>query len=330
MIAQMITIHALLRVSNNALPTTRTATAVLLSLLLAVLTGCTNSKLIIGPLYNRLDDQMRSEFHKLGSFNEQQIASFEQLVGTFHVWHRQSELPQYAQLLRTVESSIAESGKTDPDEIRRWIATAESFSRSIRECHPVNFSFNLMNSLTDDQVDYIERRFTSERRKNSTKHFKRTPEERVTRRVSKIVKWARRLGLEFTSKQKALLKKTFTEQISMRRQYYRLALQWNLQLFRLAREQEAPDYNDKMTSHFAALWTLLEKAHPDQWQANRELWRKFGYEFVASLTPDQRLKTSVWMRKMARTLEDISTDKPSFKRANNPRSGCTANQTTTG
>ena len=63
--------------------------------LILLIQSCTNSKLIISPLYNRLDDRMRSKFNEIGDFNDEQTEAFAQRVGTFHVWHRQSEYRMY-------------------------------------------------------------------------------------------------------------------------------------------------------------------------------------------------------------------------------------------
>ena len=300
------------------------------ALLALLITGCTNSKIVIGPLYNRLDDQMRGEFHKLAKWNDDQIEHFESRVGTFHVWHRQEELPKYAALLNNIQSSIRVRGSTSQQNVNQWIDSAESYSQVVRTCHPVNFSFDLMQTLTDEQVNFIERRFASERKKNYDKYLASTPEARRTERVDNVVKWAGRIGFDFNNTQKRMLEKTMAQQISMRRQYYRLVDKWARDLFIIARRQEAPDYEQRMSTQVDKLWTLLEKAHNDEWQANRKLWREFGYDFVQTLDHDQRIKASNWIKKMGKTIQAISKDKPSFKVQNNPELGCLVGQSING
>ncbi len=307
-----------------------TCRAILAAVILLIISGCTNSKIVIGPLYNRLDDQMRDEFHKLAKWNDDQIAHFESRVGTFHVWHRQEELPKYAALLTAIHASIRNRGTTSAADVRNWINTAEKFSINARVCHPVNFSYDLMQTLSDKQVNFIEKRFASERKKNFTKYLDSTPEERRKRRVDNIVKWAGRIGFDFNNTQKRMLTKAMAQQISLRRQYYALVDVWAKDLFIIARQQDAPDYEQKMRTQVNKLWTLLEKAHNEEWKANRELWREFGYEFVQSLSHDQRIHASNWLDKMGGTLQDISKDKPSFKVTNNPEHGCIVGQPISG
>ncbi len=312
-----LSIRSLVWRSRNS--TVRVIVMVLISLTLA---SCTNSKLLIAPLYNRLDDQIRTEFHKLAKWNDDQIAHFESRVGTFHVWHRQEELPKYAMLLDSIQASIEKRGKTNAEDVRTWVDEAELLSRNARLCHPVNFSFDLMQTLSDEQVNFIERRFARERKRNFSKYLKATPEERREERLNNVVKWAGRIGFKFNNTQKRMLDKALTDQISLRRQYYALVDAWARDLFVIAREQDAPDYEANMRTQVNKLWTLLEDGQKAEWQANREMWRDFGYRFVQSLSYDQRIHASNWLEKMGETIQAISKDKPSFKVINEPKYGC--------
>lgn len=291
-------------------------------LVATLLAGCTNSKMIISPLYGRLDDQMRKEFHKLGKFNEKQIEQFETRVGTFHVWHRKVELPKYAALINTVQTSIKKRGNTTIDDVQQWIDLAEVHSKKIRTCHPANFSFELMQSLTDKQVNFIQRRFARERKKNYQKTLELTPSEKVRERSKNVTKWARRIGFEFNKEQIKLLNDAFANQGNLTQPYYRLADKWTRDLFAIARRQQAPDYEQHMRLQLNKGWTLVEKAHPDTWRANREVWRDFGFKFVRSMTPEQRTYASNWLRKLAKTITAISKDNPSYTPVNDPQHGC--------
>ena len=85
-----------------------------------------------------------------------------------------------------------------------------------------------------------------------------------------------------------------------------------------------------MGAHLDELWTMLETAHPDEWQRNRELWRDFAIRFVGSMTPAQRAAGSAWLAKMAETLEAVSRDEPSFVPGDDPTIGCLVETALTG
>ena len=294
--------------------------AALIGMLLLV-QACTNSPLIISPLYNRLDDRMRDAFNDMADFNQQQSASFEATLGTFHVWHRQSELPQYAKFLDTVAQSIA-SSSTDEQDIQQWFDEAEQRSVLIRQCHPINFSIQLMKSLSDVQVVSIENEFARELQEDRDRYEKLTPEDRVKRRLRNITKWANRIDMEITATQRAMLLSTFKRQISLRKEYFALSEQWNDEFVSLLRERDKPDFENNMQVHLDNLWQQLERAHPEQWQTNRNLWKQTGLRFVQSMTDEQRVTLSRWMSKMGSTLLTISEYDPSFKVVDDPSLGC--------
>jgi hypothetical protein len=289
--------------------------------LVAVVSACTNSKLIISPLYNQLDDRIRKQFHELADFNNEQTAAFEASLGTYHVWHRQAELPQYATLLRDIAAAI-ENQSTSQANVEGWMQRVEAHSRAARECHPINYSFDLVRTLSDDQLNAIEQRFLKRRAENRQRYESRTAEERVQRRLNNMDKWAGRLNLELTDEQRSILRSAFTRQKSLRAQYYQLSAQWNTELFDLARNQSHPDYNRAMQQHFEKLWSLLESNHAEQWQQNRELWQGVIFDVEQSMTRNQRLQFSRWIARLATTLDSVSRVTPSFKVGNDPTVGC--------
>lgn len=298
----------------------KAATVLMLSVI--TLAGCTNSKFVVSLLYNRLDNQIRSEFNKLADFNEEQNAAFEAALGTFHVWHRQSELPQYAALLQEISESIAQSDRTQPQDVERWSSTIENLSRATRACLPLNYLSDLTQSLTDKQITSIEQHFKSKRRKNQERHASQTPIKRADFRLKKMEKWADRIGLELSDKQRAALSTNLGQQVSLRKRFYPHSEQWNRELFALARNQDAANYTVAMNTHFRKRWTLLESAYPKVWRQNRQLWEDTSYTLIHSLTDEQRKNTSQWMSKMSKTLLAISRDEPSFSIGTDPTLGC--------
>lgn len=316
----MITTTRQRRASHT--PTRRYPRLLFQLLLLILLASCTNSKLLVGPLYNQLDDKILSRINKLGDFNDEQTAALEQAVGTFHVWHRQSELPQYAALLQEIASSITVPELTTENDVGRWLRTAEGFSRKARECYPVNFMTGTIRTLSDEQISTIQKRFTSERRENRERHGKRSSEERVAFRLKNLEKWAGRINLQLTQTQRDSLRDSLSRQISLREQYHVLSDTWNEQLFDMARDQEASDYETRMQVHLGKFSTLLETAYPEQWQANRQLWQETLQSFIQSLDAEQRRNVSQWVGKMGKTLEAVSRDTPSFTPGNDASVGC--------
>ncbi len=293
----------------------------LIALLTVTLVACSNSSIIISPLYNRLDDQMRKAFENLGDFNKSQTNAVNLLLKNFHYWHRHTELPRYAALLNTVKDTVKVPGKTTQADVTGWLKTSESFTRAFRECHPVNYANDVIRTFTDDQLTDMHQSLITRRAKFRARYESETKEERIERRSANIIKWASRIGFDFTDEQTLLLNNTFAQQVSLRQEYFKLSDDWRTDLFLILEERDSPQLNSQMSTHLDKLWHLLERAHPEQWQANRDLWANFSLQFIKSLTPEQRAYATTWVGKMSNTLITVSnadTAKPRF----GPLYGC--------
>ena len=284
--------------------------------------GCTNSRLVIAPLYDRLDDRMLDALDELAEFDERQRAEVRARIDVGHLWHRRDELPRYAALLDEVAASVAVPGDTSRADVRRWAEEIEARSVAARACHPVNFSLGLIRGLDDEQLDAVERHLAEERTENREKYVSRTADERRARRQRNVEKWARRIGIELDAAQRAMLRSALEEQVSLRRQYYRLSDAWKEELFRIARDRKSPEFEARLTRQFDALWQLLESAYPDEWRRNQVLWRDFAHRFVESMSETQRATASAWMAKMAETLRTVSRDEVSPAPSDDPALGC--------
>lgn len=286
--------------------------------------SCTNSAIIISPLYNQLERRMLSGFKKMADFDRSQIDDFRELLANFHYWHRRNELPKYAILLKTLSNSIEKPGQTRYEDIRKWLERTEQFTQNIRQCHPVNYSNDIIRSLTKSQKQTIEQRRTQRFAGYRTRYNSESQEDRIRRRTENTIKWAARIGFDFTLAQEQMLLNTHRQQISLRKEYYVLSNEWNSRLYDIINEADSPELDSHMAEHLNNLWHLLENAHPKPWRQNRELWGRFGYDFVLSLTDEQREYASTWISKMSRTIESISQESVSVPILGSKR-GCALN-----
>ena len=289
--------------------------------LVLLLQACSNSKFLVSVFYNRMDNQMLDATYEVASFNSQQKATLAAMIGTFHVWHRQSELPRYVNLMTDISQSVA-AADFSADGIQQWMDEAERYSMDARKCLPINFSIDLMKTLNAPQIGEIEDYFAKEREEDVERAASRTPEERTQRRLRNFVKWAGRIDIDVTAEQRAILLSAYERQISLRDEYYELSYQWQDEFLELIKSSANPDFEEKMAVHISQLWGLLENNYPEQWQANRAMWKESTLRFAESMSDEQRRTLSRWLNGMGRTLTAVSRDTPSFKVNGDPAVGC--------
>ena len=294
------------------------------ALWLALLAGCSNSELVVGALYDRADDRARSGIEDWVTLDAEQRAAFDAYVGTFHTWHRRSELPRYAALIGEMSETLGEHGTAGREEWTRWLQEIDARVQALKECHPARFATATIATLDADQVDRIEAHRAERAAERDAERGDRTRAERIARRVANVDKWVGRLGVELEERQLGMIRDAFERQTSLNAEFRALSDAWYATLFELLRDTDAPDFAPRLDAHVAAWFTMLEDAHPETWQRNRALWRDFAVEFERSLSGLQRRDATRWMAKMASTLEAVSRDEPDWLPADDPAFDCVA------
>jgi len=310
----------MIRAALRRRPLTKGWGALLITSLL--IAGCTNSKFLVGLLYDRADDQAIEAAEEWVGFTASQREEFEAYVGTFHTWHRREELPRYAALMREITTGLSTWDQATPDDFSRWMNAAKRRAEAIRTCHPARYATPLTRTLSDAQIDRMERTWRDKRAENIARAGDRSRAERIDRRVANIDKWVGRLGVDLDPDQRELLRDAFTRQVSLRDRYRTLSDDWNEKLFTIARDQDAADYGARIDAHIVDWFGMAEKSYPEDWEANLRLWRDTAVAFEKTLSRKQRRDALRWIGKMADTLDAIARDTPDWLPADDPAYGC--------
>jgi hypothetical protein len=288
----------------------------------STLAACTNSKFLVGYFYDRIDNKFLTAANEWLAPNPQQSAELRALTGTFHTWHRRTQMPEYAQTIRNITASIAEEGNTDPADVDLWIQSVRGHLDAIRQCDPGIYAIPAARTLTPEQVDRAERKWMEEREENEERFGSRTRKERIAHRVERLATWAGRLGLPLTEEQLALYEDTLRRQTSLSRQMRDVSGEWTRELLAIARQTGSTDYAERMSAHLEARFDLMESRYPEGWSRNRKLWRDFAIEFETTLSKKQRRDLTRWLNKFAQSLVGISRDTPDWLPADDPAYGC--------
>ena len=285
--------------------------------------GCTNSPFLVGVFYDRLDDKAIDAADEWVGFTAAQADEFDAYAGTFHTWHRRAELPRYAALMRDMTRGLSTWDQATPEDFTGWFDAVRSRAEALRACHPARFATPLVRTLSQQQIDRMERIWREKRAENIDRAGERTRAERIERRVENIDTWAGRLGVDLDPDQLTLLEDAFLRQVSLHDEYRALSDDWNGKLFALARDADAPDHDVRMEAHVDDWFDMVEKAHPERWAANRLLWRDTAVAFEKTLSRQQRRDALRWVNKMADTLDTLALDTPDWLPGDDPRYGCT-------
>lgn len=289
---------------------------------LLVLSACSNSKLLIGFFYDRADNKAIEGIAQWTDLDRSQMTEVRAYIGTVHTWHRKTQLPVYADWIRSMTAVLATENQATPENFDTWFAGMRSHMEAIRQCHPAHYAVPLGRSLTAAQVDQAEATWLEKRAENRARFSDLSRQERIESRVAGTAKFLGRLGFDLDKNQRALIKATMQLQPRMRKESRALSDQWNETFFELLRDPGARDYEQRISAHISDWFGLVERAYPDEWNERRMLWREFAIRFEKTLSTEQRSHAVTWLNKLSRTLDSISKDSPDWTPADDPAYGC--------
>jgi len=259
--------------------------------------------------YNRFGSHLAKEFKTLAKFDESQSRQIDQITASFHSWHRVTELPHYAELLRGVVDDINSTESVSYANAEKWWAAAQDYSDSMRACSPLNGSADLFTGLGDLQVRQIAGKLQRRLKKREDRYHAEKPSKRVQRRFKEIKKRSAFAGVTFNRKQEQLLRKTLAKQVSLGKQRHQLRRVWINQFVGMLQRRRADDFKNKITQHMDKGWNLTSTGFPEQWKQNEQLWKGFIKDFINLQTKEQRWEFLRLLRSTASKLDKMAGKK---------------------
>jgi hypothetical protein len=144
---------------------------------LALLSGCSATRV----LYSNADAFLRWQADSYFGFEGEQSDELDARIAAFLAWHRAKALPQYARLAGEAGERLAR-GLSREDLVWGY----DSFQSQARESLRAAAAemADLLDRLTPEQIDRLERRLAEENRKFAREHLQGTVRERHERRLA--------------------------------------------------------------------------------------------------------------------------------------------------
>lgn len=260
---------------------------------LLALTSCSS----IQFAYNQLDTWLRWQLDDYVDLNSGQKSQLSTSLESFHRWHRQTQLPRYAEFL---DELALEASNGDLEELslpaieedvnQFWDTSSNQLFQQL---------LPLTAELTPTQIDELEQALF-EKRMESMEKWQRSPEKVRERRNKRIRKQSRRWLGSVNDRQEQLIA-AFVDQVAynplLRDQQRQI---WQARFVSLLREKP-PGYQDQLLDLMHNPEQLWSDDYRRMQAERREQAMKLSRELLASTTPAQR-------RHLTETLQDYATD----------------------
>lgn len=281
--------------------------------------SCTNSKLVLRPLYNSLDDRIEKRFLEYTDFDKNQTANIKNLVDYYHVWHRQTQLPLYALFLEEVVSKMQSSAITETD-VNRWSKIIKDYRSKLGSCSPFYGSAAVLATLNQQQVDSIVN-FRKEQIKrwedDDDDSTEADPEgvlaKSVNKRVNQVSRYLSLIGLNLNSEQKDDLRATMNAtqrfDIPIREDIKKL----DDELFSKLNQRKESNWEEVLVDYINHRRKTISNLRNEERVFRGAAWEAYALRAFKSLDKEQRQKVTRYLEGLAATMHALSTDQPSAK-----------------
>ena len=289
---------------------------------LGVLAACTNSEWFLSILYNRADNMIAEEVFEYAQYTDEQEQKTHAIIKEFHLWHRITQLPQYADFLESVSARVRSGQGLSQSEVDRWYAQVESFVDQTGQCHPMLYGMEIMRGLSDDQIGQIADHMQDQYDRYMQRSEKRTPEERLERRHRNRVRWLNRFDLDPDDEEKTSLQVMLQKMPNMREANFEIWQSWDKKLLELLQNRHAADFEEQMRAHILSVGEITQERYPERVAQARSLWIEYLTELLNVRIASQDEKFADWADKMAGNLRALSDKVPEDRQGWDPRGYC--------
>jgi len=265
-------------------------------LLLVLVAGCG----VLRFAYNNADVFLRWQLGRYLDVHGEQSEELDARIGSFVAWHRANALPQYAKLLGEAAQRL-ERGLSQEDLVWGYDSVQAQILEGVRV--GAGEIADLLDRLSAEQAEHLERRFAEDNRKFARDHLKGSEEERRRRRakrnVDRLEEWFGELNEAQTERVRRYSERApFTDAYRDRE---RKRLQSELLQIIRAREARV------RLADWAVKWEQRrEPAHARAARAQRAEYFAMLLDLEKTLTPAQRQSAERRLRELIADFQRLS------------------------
>lgn len=260
-------------------------------LALLLLSGCG----MLRFAYNNADVFLRWQLGRYLDIHGAQSEELDTRVDAFVAWHRANALPEYAKLA-TDAAKRFERGLSQEDLVWGYDSVQAQLREAVRA--GAGHIADLLDRLTPEQIEHLERRFAEDNRKFARENLKGSEEERRRRRakrnIDRLEEWFGELNEAQVERVRRYSERAPFSDAHRDRERKRL----QSEVLEMIRDREAR----ARLAGWAATWERRrEPAHAEIVRAQRTEYFAMLLDLDKSLTPAQR-------ESVRRRLRDLVAD----------------------
>lgn len=296
----------------------------LLLMLLGLMSSCS-----VKLLYNNADRLIRWEVSDFVDFDKAQRAYFDGQLAHVLYWHRQTQLPMYAELFASMPQRALDGITTD--EFAALAQTAEGWGGAIEE-RALPLATQILLSLSAQQQQLLPDRLAKANAEFLEDERNKTLAQDQKRWRKAVVKGFRRFIGRLTSEQREYVQAMSLNYRSERDLWVAYRSRWQAKMLEQLQSWGAQEVSAQQFADFMVELSANRQNYYGEFEAvtmaNRRMAAEVSAWLLSNLTPTQAEKFADVMQDLAEDLSELANDLP--KREPSPMpclvavTGCTS------
>ena len=264
--------------------------------LVALLPGCT----MVRIAYNNAEPLVRYTAHDYFDLDEAQIEQFRKRLLQFHDWHRTTELPVYAELLRMAVKKAANG--VSREEVR-WAAEALRSRYHLLVARAIDDAAPILVTLSLPQIAELEKRLAKANAKHASEFLPKDQRKRHRAQLKRMLERFREWTGTLTDAQETRIERFVQAHARTTAMRFDNRLRWQREAVALIRRERSPE---ALAPRLADIFTRPAAHRTPEFAAAFERWEAhfidLVLEFEPTLSAEQRAHV---LRRMERYAEDF-------------------------
>ncbi len=278
--------------------------------IIILLSSACSSEFMVKNMYEGLGDSFIDDVHEYADFDQHQSQLIETVADDLHHWHRTTQLPIYARVLRDIANASASGALLQRELIRAKLDRIEQAMKNMENA-PWPRLDELFSSLSIAQIVQIEETLQDEivdmERDLKRLHRGNGTEKLIRERRNEMVGlFTDFLDVPLTKAQKSRIQTIATQWQSNPWEELRLETEWNGQFIELLQRLNKRSVSyDAVLEHLLTSSTLLENFAPYQVESNRRLLVDGLHDIFKTMDAEQHARMQASLNRYADLLETL-------------------------
>lgn len=275
--------------------------------LAAVLVACS----VVRIAYNQAGNLAYWQLNRAFDLNPAQVVQVKEGLSAFFKWHRQAELPVYAQLLNRAGKEA--QGSITPELACERRAEFELVARRSLD-HAVPFLAELLRSLSPAQIQHLEGFFEDGNEDFRDDYLPSDPDDRNEAAGKFVIKWSEFFYGRLSNTQREQLAKAVATQPMSAQDVDDERVRVQKELLQIARRATAEKLTQAQTEQ--ALRTMIQQGFEPSTEPRRgklAKWISSGCALTAvthnGTTPEQRNKVTATLANWEKDVKLLASDR---------------------